>query len=36
VDGSCEHSNELSGSVIRREILEQLSNWLLLDKGSAA
>jgi hypothetical protein len=35
VVGSCEHSNELSGSMKCWEILEWLHNWGLLKKGSA-
>jgi hypothetical protein len=35
VDGSCEHSNEPSGSIKCWEILEQLHNWQLLKEGSA-
>jgi hypothetical protein len=35
VEGSCEHSNEPSGSVICWEVFECLHNWRLLKKGSA-
>jgi hypothetical protein len=35
VEGSCEHGNELSGSIKCWEVLEQLHNWKLLKKGSA-
>jgi hypothetical protein len=35
VEGSCQHGNELSGSVKCWEVLEQLSDWWLLKKGSA-
>jgi hypothetical protein len=35
VEGFCEHGNEPSGSIKCCEILEQLSNWRLLEKGSA-
>jgi hypothetical protein len=34
VEGSCEHSNEPSGSIKCWEILEWLHNWWLLKKGS--
>jgi hypothetical protein len=36
VEGSCEHGNELSGSIKCWEFLEWLHNWQLLKKGSAA
>jgi hypothetical protein len=36
MEGSCEHSNELSDSIKCWEVLKQLHNWRLLDKGSAA
>jgi hypothetical protein len=35
MEGSCEHGNELSGSIKFWEILELLHNWRLLKKGSA-
>jgi hypothetical protein len=35
VEGSCEHGNETSGSVICWEVAEWLHNWQLLKKGSA-
>jgi predicted deacylase len=35
VEGSCEHGNELSGSIKCWEILEWLSDWQLLKKDSA-
>jgi hypothetical protein len=35
VQGFCEHCNELSGSIKRWEVLQQLSNWRLLKKDSA-
>jgi hypothetical protein len=35
-EGSCEHGNELSGSIKWWEVLEWLHNWQLLKKGSAA
>jgi hypothetical protein len=35
VEGSCEHSNEPSGSIKCWEVLEWLHNWQLLKKGSA-
>jgi hypothetical protein len=35
MEGSCEHSNEPSGSIKPWEILEYLHNWRLLMKGSA-
>jgi hypothetical protein len=35
VEGSCEHGNELSGTIKCWEILERLRNWWLLKKGSA-
>jgi hypothetical protein len=35
VEGSCEHGNETSGSIIYWEILEWLRNWQLLKKYSA-
>jgi hypothetical protein len=36
VEGSCEHGNEFPGSMKCREILERLSDWRLLKKGSDA
>jgi hypothetical protein len=33
VESSCDYSNESSGSVKYWEILEQLSEWCLLQKG---
>jgi hypothetical protein len=33
MEDSCEHCNEPSGSITFWEILEQLSDWLLLKKG---
>jgi hypothetical protein len=36
VQDSCEHGNELSGSVECWEILEWLSDWRLLEKCAAA
>jgi hypothetical protein len=33
VEGSCQHGNELPGSVKCWEILEWLHNWRLLRKG---
>jgi hypothetical protein len=35
VEGYCEHDTELSPSIKCWEIPEQLSDWLLLKKGSA-
>jgi hypothetical protein len=35
VEGSCEHGNETSGSIKRREVLEWQHNLLFLKKGSA-
>jgi hypothetical protein len=35
VEGSCERGNEPSGSLKSLEILEQLSDWRLLEKDSA-
>jgi hypothetical protein len=35
VEGSCEHSNELSGSIQCWEFLKWLHNWQLLKKGSS-
>jgi hypothetical protein len=35
VEGSCEHGNEPSGSITCWEILEWLSDWQLIEKGSA-
>jgi hypothetical protein len=35
VEGPYEHSNDPSGSIKCWEILEQLSDWQLLKKGSA-
>jgi hypothetical protein len=35
VEGSCEHGNELSGSIKCWEVLEGLHNYRLLKKGSA-
>jgi hypothetical protein len=35
VEGSCEHDNEPSGSIIYWEVLEWLQNGRLLKKGSA-
>jgi hypothetical protein len=35
VEGSCERSNETSGSIKFWEILEQLHSWQFLKKGSA-
>jgi hypothetical protein len=35
VNGSCEHGNELSGSIKVWEVLEELHSWRLLEKGSA-
>jgi hypothetical protein len=35
VEGSCEHGNELSGSIKCWEILEQVRKWRLLKTGSA-
>jgi hypothetical protein len=35
VEGSCEHGNELSGSLKYWEVLVWLHNWQLLKKGSA-
>jgi hypothetical protein len=32
----CEHGNESLGSIKCWEVFEQLHNWLLLKKGSAA
>jgi hypothetical protein len=32
---SCEHGNELLGSIKRWEVLEWLHNWQLLKKGPA-
>jgi hypothetical protein len=34
--GSCEHGNELSGSINDREFLNQLSDYQLLKKDSAS
>jgi hypothetical protein len=34
-EGSCEHSNEPSGSIKYWEVLEQQSDWRLPKKGSA-
>jgi hypothetical protein len=36
VDNSCEHGDEPSGSIKYWVILEYLSDWRLLKKGSAA
>jgi hypothetical protein len=36
LDGSCEHGNEPLGSIKYWEILEWLSDWRLLKRGSAA
>jgi hypothetical protein len=35
VEDSCEHGNELSGSIKCREIFAYLHNWRLLKKASA-
>jgi hypothetical protein len=35
VEGTCEHSNEPSGSTKCPEVVEQLSNWQPLEGGSA-
>jgi hypothetical protein len=34
MEGSCEHANEILGSIKCWEILEQLSDWRLLKKDS--
>jgi hypothetical protein len=34
LEGSCEHGDELSGSIKCWEVLEWLHNWQLLKKGS--
>jgi hypothetical protein len=34
VDGSCEHDDELSGSLTCWEVPEWLHNWQLLRKGN--
>jgi hypothetical protein len=36
VEISLDHGDELSGSIKYWEVLEQLYNWLLLEKGSVA
>jgi hypothetical protein len=33
VEGSCEHGDELSGSIKGWKVLEWLHNWRLLKKG---
>jgi hypothetical protein len=35
MEGSCEHGNEPSGFIKCWEILQWLSDWWLLKKGSA-
>ena len=35
VEDSCEHGNKPSGSIKYWEVLEWLSSWQLLKKGSA-
>jgi predicted deacylase len=35
VEGSCEHGNELSGSIKHWEVLDWLHNLQFLKKGSA-
>jgi hypothetical protein len=35
VEGSCDRGNEPSDSVNCWELLDQLQNWQLLEKGSA-
>jgi predicted deacylase len=35
VKGSCEHGDELPGSIKFWEIIEELSDWRFLKKGSA-
>jgi hypothetical protein len=35
MEGSCEHDDEPSGSIKCWEVLEELHNWQLLEKGSA-
>jgi hypothetical protein len=36
VESSCEHGNEPSGSIKCCEILDELHNWQLLEKGSVS